>query len=118
MFRFRKLKKVLDDSAVSPQSANFWCVKVEVPASGVYCRAIEKLQQHAFSASDPPPLPVPDCDIRLCHCRHVFLPEKRAGVDRRSGEDRRQAIRFDTKPNRRTGRDRRLENNLWKWSWS
>ncbi|MFO1350343.1 MAG: hypothetical protein U1F68_06545 [Gammaproteobacteria bacterium] len=93
---------------------HFGAAMLMPPASGVYCNAMAQLIGCIYSVSDKPTVPLPGCDIQLCHCRFQYLPERRKVLERRRTHDRRQNIRFELgRIDRRSGRDRRRTNQIW-----
>jgi hypothetical protein len=98
---------------------HFWGVKLAVSESGVCCEAMRAIEGQCCAIDRAPPLPLSDCDLKICQCRYDYLPERRANRERRSGEDRRGAIRFDAPgSDRRSGEDRRASSDPWKWAHS
>lgn len=65
--------------------------------------------------STPPRLPLKDCpQAQTCRCQWVREADRRV-EHRRSGHDRRGAVRFVDKPDRRSGHDRRKDlDDFWK----
>ncbi|PPD29647.1 MAG: hypothetical protein CTY21_12665 [Methylomonas sp.] len=61
-----------------------------------------------------PRLPLLGCNQKICRCSFEPMPERRKRNDRRLLSDRRFAIRFQTKIDRRTVDDRRRHNTIWK----
>jgi hypothetical protein len=106
-------------AATSKPERNYWGVRVIAPAEGPACAAIRKTGGRGFKLERVPTLPLPGCDLQVCRCRFDYLPERRAGAERRFSEDRRGAIRFDSeRSDRRSGHDRRVDNDAWNWIWS
>lgn len=62
-----------------------------------------------WPADQAPRLPLPDCKPG-CGCKLINVHDRRQS-DRRVGRDRRDVIRFDTRPSRRSGVDRRSSVN-------
>lgn len=81
---------------------------LKVPNAKKACRAALESAETTFLTHEAPPLPLPNCDVRSCECSYYAIPGRRSGKDRRTGEDRRESLRFDPEgSDRRSGRDRR-----------
>jgi hypothetical protein len=73
------------------------------------CPAALRLEGQSFANEAAPRLPLSDCSVANCHCHYVPAEERRTGVERRSGADRRTQLRFEPGKtgDRRSGKDRR-----------
>lgn len=78
-----------------------------------HCRASSALAGREFPLDTAPALPVGQCSAAVCECVYVGLPERRLIVDRRSGSDRRQAIRSETSDRRSNRPRRRTDEHAW-----
>ena len=79
------------------------------------CENARKFANKTFLAADAPRLPFKDCTRVDCRCRYERVAERRkAGSERRVSANRREEIRFEMKDDRRSGKDRRQTNNVWK----
>ncbi len=76
------------------------------------CKACSQLAGRVFSFADAPNLPVQGCDSPACNCEYMGVVDPRQNKDRRSGTDRRNAIRMSIE--RRFTQDRRAINDNWK----
>jgi len=89
-------------------SQKFWGVRIES-----HCRASSTLAGREFPFDAVPTLPVEGCESAACTCVLVGMPERRSLTDRRSGIDRRRAMRMESN-DRRTKRPRRKNDiNTW-----
>ena len=86
------------------QSGRFRGVNIEA-----HCHAASHLAGREFAFDAVPGLPVSGCDAAVCACAYVGLPERRHGLDRRSGRDRRLAFRGES-IERRSDRPRRKDD--------
>lgn len=79
------------------------------------CAGAMTLAERWFEGNSGPRLPLKECPLATtCHCQWVRMPDRRA-EHRRSGHDRRGSVRFDERPDRRSGFDRRKDmNDSWK----
>ncbi|MCB1697962.1 MAG: hypothetical protein H6987_08715 [Pseudomonadales bacterium] len=48
------------------------------------CAAARAIEDERFLSGQAPRLPLPGCDAGKCHCRYVFLPDRRALEERRA----------------------------------
>lgn len=97
----------------APAADPGFCAKRIIPAPAA-CQAVRQ-QAGTLYAGDAalPALPLHGCDRAHCSCRYESVAERRCG-ERRSGVDRRAALRFELqKPDRRSGRDRRRNHSGW-----
>lgn len=91
------------------KSEKFWGVSVES-----HCSASSRLAGEKFPLQAAPVLPVRDCEAPACKCSYFGLPDRRLRADRRTGIDRRRALRMEG-TERRAERSRR-ESDLVSWS--
>ncbi|HKX88116.1 MAG TPA: hypothetical protein VJM13_02820 [Sphingopyxis sp.] len=70
------------------------------------------LNGHRYLTAEAPTLPGMGCQLSSCECRYEPVRDTRRG-ERREGEDRRDAIRFESKRDRRLHPDRR-ESDGWR----
>lgn len=100
----------------SPQSqlhklqanGRYWGFRVES-----HCRASSRLAGREYAFADRLPLPVEDCDTRICECCLIGLPERRQRVERRTGQDRRRSIRMDSSDRRSERPRRQKDRDSW-----
>ena len=79
------------------------------------CDEARKFADKTFMVADAPKLPFKNCTRADCRCRYERIAERRKfGGERRVNPNRREEIRFEMKDDRRTGKDRRQKNNVWK----
>jgi hypothetical protein len=91
-------------------SQQFWGVEIEHGG----CDASMALAGKQFALEDAPKLPLPDCTAQICPCQYKALPERRS-QHRRTHEDRRDSLRFESgKEDRRSLKDRRRKFDQWK----
>lgn len=79
-----------------------------------HCSAINKFVDVWIPADQLPQLPIAGCtDGHGCQCRFRRTPDRRVEI-RRKQEDRRGALRFEDKQDRRSMQDRRKDaSNPW-----
>lgn len=82
-------------------SGDFWGVKIES-----HCPASANLVGHCYEFDTAPALPTSECDAAICECGYVGLSERRKGLDRRLGTERRSIFQSDMH-DRRSQRPRR-----------
>jgi hypothetical protein len=88
-------------------------LRVQNPACA--CENARKFADKTFLISDAPNLPFKDCTRADCRCRYERVAERRTPRgERRVSASRREEIRFEMKDDRRSGKDRRQKNNVWK----
>jgi hypothetical protein len=81
----------------------FWGVEIGTPG----CEAARDLMGNQYTFDEAPELPLPACSSAICTCQFNGLRDNRERA-RRSGNDRRDDIRFDKdRPERRKRRGRR-----------
>lgn len=81
---------------------------LKVPDRTKACRQALENVEKTYLTHEAPPLPMAGCDQRSCQCSYYAIPGRRSGKDRRTGEDRRESLRFDPdNTDRRSGKDRR-----------
>jgi hypothetical protein len=79
------------------------------------CENARKFADKTFRVADAPKLPFKDCGRVDCRCRYERIANRRkANGERRINANRREEIRFEMKDDRRSGKDRRQTNNVWK----
>jgi len=87
---------------------------LDIDKTPVPCEAAGRLSGRIVPPKDAPQLPLAECDAKICRCLFRHRPEMRR-AERRKVEDRRDSLRFDpTKADRRSGKDRRTDVNVWK----
>lgn len=91
------------------KNEKFWGVSIES-----HCSASSRLAGKQFPLEAAPVLPVRDCEAPACKCSYFGLPNRRIRTDRRSGLDRRLALRMEG-TERRAERPRR-QDDLISWS--
>lgn len=95
------------DSALKPRAP----VGVMLRSKGAPCPSALLYKDHWWPMDQAPTLPMPDCKKgELCTCVLEQTVDRRSR-DRRVSRDRRDVIRFDTHPSRRSGVDRRADAN-------
>lgn len=116
---WRKRQQTADHEAESSESSvcgmQFAC---GTQALGAYaCDDAILKHGHFFELGKQPSVPLPGCGVHNCRCRLIPMDERRVELERRSGHDRREDLRFlaefgkESKPPRRTGRDRRKDRD-------
>lgn len=84
----------------------------QVPDQTHACAAAIALNGHRVGAESASATPLPQCDRNDCRCNYRLLPEQRKGP-RRSGEERREQVRFDIKKVDRRKNDGRRKEDGW-----
>jgi hypothetical protein len=81
------------------------------------CAEAQEMARMWFKEGPVQCLPLKDCpQAQTCHCQWERVLDPRV-EHRRVGRDRRGAVRFDDKADRRSGQDRRKDlNDSWKGS--
>jgi len=78
------------------------------------CPAVQQITGSFYRFDDAPGLPVEGCKKLRCTCVYTGINNRRNN-ERRSNEDLRSSVRFDTESSeRRQRKDRRKDNNI-KW---
>ena len=79
------------------------------------CDNARKFADKTFLVADAPRLPLKECTRVDCRCRYERIADRRrVRSERRTKPSRREEIRFEMKDDRRSGKDRRQNNNVWK----
>lgn len=101
------------EALAAPVEKPVWGKQVAIPSQGHVCQAVREIADVQFKKDEAPHLPLPECIYKsICQCKYKLIQEKRSGNERREGGDRRPVLRYDPdNPPRRSGRDRRKENN-------
>jgi hypothetical protein len=72
------------------------------------CRMAEELADQRFLLSDAPPLPLPGCEVQVCHCHYQRFQDRRDDDMRRAGHQLHEGVCSQTGvSNRRSRFDRR-----------
>lgn len=88
---------------------------LRVPNADCACDNARKFADRTFRIADAPRLPFKECTRADCRCRYERIAERRQlRGERRLKASRREEIRFEMKDDRRSGKDRRQNNNVWK----
>lgn len=103
-------------AASTPTSANgAEVVALVLRVQGPACDNARKFADKTFVVAEAPPLPFRDCGRVDCRCHYERITNRRkAKGERRVNANRREEFRFETKDDRRSGKDRRQTNNAWK----
>lgn len=101
------------EALAAPVAKRVWGKQAAIPAQGPVCQAVREIADVQFKKHEAPHLPLRECTHKFgCQCEYQLLEDKRSGKERRDGIDRRPVVRYDPDaPPRRSGRDRREENN-------
>ena len=93
--------------------AEQWGVRIANAHKDKACPQVRGFLGHEFPLAKKPPLPVKDCPFPAqCECHYVKLFDRRK-EERRSGKERRKALRVEAgHQDRRSGNDRRKGKNL------
>lgn len=83
-----------------------------VPDAEQACKAALALAGQHVGAISAAATPLPGCDRRSCTCNYRRLPERRK-IPRRSGEERRELVRFEVKKIDRRKNDGRRKEDGW-----
>lgn len=111
--RQKAKEKAYLEALAAPVEKRVWGKQVAIPSQGYVCQAVREIANVQFKKHEAPHLPLHECTHKFgCQCKYQLLEDKRSGKERREGVDRRPVVRYapDVLP-RRSGRDRRKENN-------
>jgi len=117
-WRFRARNFLYDD--YSPREQPIWGKQFicGTHSSGAYaCDSAIEMHGRSFGLDELPSVPLSGCDTLNCQCQLVPLVDRRVVAERRSGNERRDEIRFiveldgESKPPRRSRRDRRKDRD-------
>jgi hypothetical protein len=96
----------------NPRRANRPDVKVWVLKADARCELThEFLHNRRYRTEEAVALPAVGCNLSGCHCRYEPVSDTRRR-DRRHDDERRNAIRFEQRTDRRGHQDRR-QNDVW-----
>lgn len=96
----------------NPRRANRPDVKVWLLRADPGCELTrEFLHNHRYRTDEAVALPAMGCDLSGCRCRYEPVSDTRRR-ERRNDDERRNAIRFETRTDRRLHLDRR-QNDVW-----
>jgi len=102
-------------SVSAPRASEAVALVLRVQNPDCACEKARKFVDKTFLIGDAPKLPFKDCTRADCSCRYERITERRKSKgDRRVKANRREEIRFEMKGDRRSGKDRRQTNNVWK----
>jgi len=88
-----------------------WGKQLTIPAGAQACQAAHDLEGKGIPHDKVPTLPLAGCSHASCQCHFEPLEDRRSHIERRSGKERREDLRFEPgKTDRRSGTDRRAEN--------
>ena len=91
------------------RTGQFW--GVEIQRAG--CDAARALAGQKYPFENAPSLPLPDCSVPHCSCTYIGLKDHR--TRQRRVLERRTELRFDKKKSdRRSHKERRKSDQLWK----
>ncbi len=111
--RSKRLQHLQEQLADWRRGGQYWGIRVSADGKNSACEVSRRLSGHVFPIDSAPRLPLPGCERRHCNCRYLPYPERRRGERRRT--IRRSAVRFEgSKPERRSGDDRRNAVQAWK----
>ena len=101
------------DPGVRAKKAEQWGVRIAIAKKDKACPQVRGLLGKEFALERKPTLPVKNCPFpQQCECHYVKLFDRRK-EERRSGRERRKALRVEAgHQDRRTGKDRRKGKNL------
>jgi hypothetical protein len=99
--------------AKPPPKAEQWGVRISIAHKEKACPQVRGFLGKEFPLANKPTLPVKDCPFpQQCECQYVKLFDRRK-EERRSGKERRKALRVDKDhQDRRSGNDRRKGRSL------
>jgi hypothetical protein len=110
--RSARLRMLEDQLSGWRRGGKYWGIRV-AGGKGKACESSRRLSGHVFPIGSAPQLPLPACDRKHCDCRYLPYPERRRGERREVG--RRSTVRFEgDQSDRRTGKDRRSAVRVWK----
>lgn len=105
--------QVLSASSAQPVRPTV-AVVLRVQKPDCACENARKFADKIFVLGNAPQLPFKGCMQADCRCRYQPITNRRTRGEQRKNASRREQIRFDTKDDRRRGKDRRQTNNVWK----
>jgi len=110
---------VQQDSVIKSQKPVVsWGYVIKTPAdSELVCPQAIKMCDKPIpvdTLADLPALPLAGCNQKICRCQYEAMPERRVTPGNRESEERRDKIRFEDKADRRSRKDRRRYNSMWK----
>jgi len=91
-------------------SKRYWGAYIDYKNDTLCCAAVLKLQKKQYPKKLVPDIPLAGCDRPLCRCHYVAIIERREKT-RRLNESRREEIRFEDNPDRRSKLERR--SSMW-----
>jgi hypothetical protein len=99
--------------ATPAKKAEQWGVRIAVANKDKACPQVRGFLGKEFPKDKKPSLPVKDCPFtQQCECHYVKLFDRRK-EERRSGKERRKALRVEEgQQDRRSGKDRRKGKSL------
>lgn len=113
MIRLRRPAAPTSDrrKQLTKSDPRYHAVAIQFPEHA--CAAAKALAGERFLASEPPPLPLPDCDAKRCECNFKHYDDRRAGYDRRSPFNPNTGASGTGvySVERRQGKDRRKDGN-------
>jgi len=91
-----------------------WGVRISSREPDEACPDALTILNKSFPMANAPSLPLPTCPYpHECTCFFIRLEDRRRD-ERRSGDERRESLRFETeRKQRRSGRDRRKRGHDW-----
>lgn len=100
-----------------PPGVRHWGKQFAVPDPARACQRANALDGQRFALGKGPSLPLAGCEQTQCDCRYQDLVDQRGGLERRSGNDRREQVRFEERKDRRSGQDRRQDDRYdWRFT--
>jgi hypothetical protein len=95
----------------------YWGKQLRVPDPERACQAARALDGRAFALGKVPSLPLQGCSCAQCSCQYAPLAERRSREERRAMGERRDAIRFEDRKDRRCDHDRRSGDHYdWRFT--
>ena len=115
---------------VSPTVFSFYSLLAGVPGDpslhgpefqiyspALACQFARELDGQCYALGKAPSLPLRGCDVAKCECHYTNLEDRRSGIERCCGNERRDQIRFEDREDRRSGKDRRSKDHYdWRFT--
>ncbi len=105
--RGARVKALPQSRAEPPGLAHpYHCVVIRHPRHA--CAAVKRLSGRRLLSKEAPRLPLPECDADACSCRYAHFVDRRGGDDRRDAPIAVSRLGGYSGPELRSGRERRV----------
>lgn len=102
----------------APSKNKYWGKQFVVMEPEKACPQARELHGHCFAYGKVPPVPLAGCSHADCSCHFSDIEDRRSGLERRGGHERREQVRFEDRHDRRTGKDRRNNDGHYDWRYN